>query len=363
MTLKWNLVTKHLTPHDQWRNKMQQKVAKLERHLEKFPPDAVHLHVGVQRHPRRELFDVELTLKLPAKTLHSAKSAIDPVAALDAAVKALLREVATLKADLRHEAPWRNKQRRARLHAAKPQRTGPAAAPSSKPARPVPSEDDVAAALSAENGALRELLRRRLNRDEMAGEIPPGAIDPDSVVDEVARQALAHPEQRPPRNSFRVWFYRLALLDLRRRYRLLRNSARSSVSLDGATWAQADDESVHGFEMEQPLKIVAEQLDLPQRLVPPALADEHGLSPEEELEHKDFIEYLQRVAAGWPKVERDVFELHFLEGFAADEVSMIENLTPEETAGTIGVVQHRIRQLMTAAAGISAEREMALATG
>ena len=95
----------------------------------------------------------------------------------------------------------------------------------------------------------------------------------------------------------------------------------------------------------------------------PVLADQYGLSPEEELEHKDFIEYLQRIAAGWPKVERDVFELHFLEGFAADEVAMIENLTPEETAGTIGVVQLRVRQLMRAAAGLSVERSRVAVVG
>jgi DNA-directed RNA polymerase specialized sigma24 family protein len=62
-------------------------------------------------------------------------------------------------------------------------------------------------------------------------------------------------------------------------------------------------------------------------------------------------------------VERDVFELHFLEGFGADEVATIENLTPEVTAGTIGVVQQRVRQLMKSAAGFSVERSRVAAVG
>ena len=41
MTLKWNLVARHLKPHAQWRRKMQQKISKLEQHLVRFRPDAV----------------------------------------------------------------------------------------------------------------------------------------------------------------------------------------------------------------------------------------------------------------------------------------------------------------------------------
>lgn len=365
MTLKWNLVAKHLKPHDQWQQKMRQKIAKLEQHLVKFPPDAVHLHVQVERVPKRGEFTVALTLTLPSNTLRSAKTATDPVAALDAAVKALLRELAALKADLRHETSWQRPPRRAEAPAVKPARVAVAPAMKPAPARASAAslEEEVSAALTRENGALLELVRRRLNRDELAGEISRGAIDAASVVDEVAHHALAHPGTRPARHGLRVWFYRLALWDLRRRYRLLRAAERDSVSLDGTKWEPADEETVHGFEVEQPVKMLAEQLEPAAMVSSPVLADQYGLSPEQELEHKDFIEYLQRIAAGWPKVERDVFELHFLEGFAADEVAMIENLTPEETAGTIGVVQLRVRQLMRAAAGLSVERSRVAVVG
>jgi DNA-directed RNA polymerase specialized sigma24 family protein len=206
-------------------------------------------------------------------------------------------------------------------------------------------------------------VRRRLTRDELAGEISPGAIDAASVVDEVAGHALAHPGTRPAHHGFRVWFCRLALWDLRRRYRILREAQRDSVSLDGTKWDAADEEAVHGIETEQPVKMISDQLEPPQLAGKPVMADQYGLSPEEELEHKDFIEYLQRISAGWPKVERDVFELHFLEGFGAEEVAVIENLTPEATAGTIGVVQQRIRQLMKAAVGFSAEQSRVAAAG
>jgi ribosome-associated translation inhibitor RaiA len=112
MTLKWNLVTKGMRPHTQLQSKLEQKIAKLETHLEHFPSDAVHLQVHLERHPKREWFDTALTLHLPSNTLESKKSGPDPLPVLDRAIKALLRELAVLKSALRHESDWGRVARR-----------------------------------------------------------------------------------------------------------------------------------------------------------------------------------------------------------------------------------------------------------
>jgi ribosome-associated translation inhibitor RaiA len=95
-----------MRPHGQLRSKLQEKVKKLEMHLEHFPSDAVQLQVSLERHAKRLLFEVALTLWLPSNVLHAAKSGPDPVPAFDQAVKALLREVAVLKSALRRESRW-----------------------------------------------------------------------------------------------------------------------------------------------------------------------------------------------------------------------------------------------------------------
>ena len=107
MTLKWKLVTKGMRPHGQLNAKLQQKVDKLETHLEHFPEDAVHLQVSLSRMPKKGLFEASLTLHLPSDTLRAQKVAEDPVPAFDQAVKTLLRELAMHKAALRHESNWR----------------------------------------------------------------------------------------------------------------------------------------------------------------------------------------------------------------------------------------------------------------
>jgi len=106
MTLKWNLATKGLRPHVQLRNKLQQKISKLENHLEHFPPDAVYLQVHLERHPKKLWFGSKLTLHLPSNVLHAEKFGPDPIPAFDQAIKAILRELAVLKSALRHENEW-----------------------------------------------------------------------------------------------------------------------------------------------------------------------------------------------------------------------------------------------------------------
>ncbi|HOX57974.1 MAG TPA: HPF/RaiA family ribosome-associated protein [Candidatus Paceibacterota bacterium] len=112
MTLKWNVVAKHMRPHAQLQSKLEQKIAKLEAHLTHFPADAVHLQVVLERHAKRDWFEVALTLRVPSNVLQSNKSGADPVTVLDLAVKALLRELAGLKSELRREPDWRRVARR-----------------------------------------------------------------------------------------------------------------------------------------------------------------------------------------------------------------------------------------------------------
>lgn len=107
MTLKWNLSVKGMRPHGQLRQKLHQKILKLEKHLAHFPQDAVFLQVNLHRHPKKITFGAGLTLRLPSNILRALKFGEDPIPAFDQAVKALLRELAALKSDLRHESAWK----------------------------------------------------------------------------------------------------------------------------------------------------------------------------------------------------------------------------------------------------------------
>ncbi|SRR5438105_6648653 len=93
-----------------------------------------------------------------------------------------------------------------------------------------------------------------------------------------------------------------------------------------------------------------------EKLEPPVvetkdlLPDPRALPPDEEVARRDFIDYLQNASTSWPKVERDIFALHFLDGFDVDEVAMIEGLKPSEVERHIQTLQSRVREMIESAA-------------
>src|ERR1700730_3438080 len=118
-TLPWNLVAKGLHGHELLRKKLAEKIKKLETRMKHYPAGTIHLQIVLERHPRKPLFAARLTLRVPSNILRSEKSASDVIKAFDDAVKALLRELASLTADLRGEIFWKRRERRKQLHALK----------------------------------------------------------------------------------------------------------------------------------------------------------------------------------------------------------------------------------------------------
>ena len=93
-SFSWNLVMKNFRAHEQLQERLRQTLSKLQRHLEHFPSDALHLQVVLEKHPRKPQFTAGLVLRVPSNILRSEEEAPDPVPALNGAVKTLLRQLA-----------------------------------------------------------------------------------------------------------------------------------------------------------------------------------------------------------------------------------------------------------------------------
>ena len=337
MKLSWNVVSKKIHPHEQLRARLRSKVHKLERELQSFPSSAVHLKVSLSRHPHNGQFTVALLLKIPRKVLRSKKSGVDPIKALDLSVRALEREVARLKVGPQRGAPGLRASVDSVFAGREPWAEAVEPSLDAQLQRVTPMCEVV-----AENYApLLFYLRREIWRAEEEGWAPRDAIDAEAVADEVACQAFAQRDARPPEQSHRVWLYGLARRELQRRLQEFRDQTRICVSLESepaAADADADNEPL--VMAEGPLHGDAIEL---RDLTP----DTHVLSPDAEAADHDLAEYLRGLAQRWPHDERAVFELHFLEGFEADEVAMLEKLEMPRVQGLIQGVQQRLRQALT----------------
>jgi ribosomal subunit interface protein len=349
MTLSWNVVAKKIHPHEQLQAKLREKVSKLERYLQHFPPDAVHLQVALDRQPKNGRFTVGLTLRVPSNILRSEKTAADPIPALDQAIRALLRELSSLKSTLRHEADWKRRGRNDQAHQAKPLQFAPTPLPAGQ--GPQSLGEVVRDMVQQHYASLLFHIRSRIDAAVSEGALPQHAIDAEAVADEVVRQAESRPQSKPAEQTYRVWLFSLARRELDRRLRDFRDQAVSTISLNAEETSRFTEIDSGGAgdlngRFAQPFE--PEELETGD-LTP----DGHSVSPDAAAVESDLVAYLRGAAQKWPAEERDVFQLHFLEGFEPDEVAMLEKLSTAEVKLRVAEIQLRLRDLVAEAARIN----------
>jgi RNA polymerase sigma factor (sigma-70 family) len=179
-------------------------------------------------------------------------------------------------------------------------------------------------------------VRRQVAHDEATGDVPPGAIDPPAVVDEVARRALTFPQSKPDRLGYLLWLYALARQELQRRRKALRLQARQIVPLDPVRLLEDEAETSPDTGAAAPESDLASDKDF----VRPA----NTLAPDEAAARKELLEQMQQAARAWPKLERDFFELYFIEGFEPHDIAMILRVSASKAEETLASVQAKLRE-------------------
>lgn len=336
--ITWNLVTKNTALDEEFHRKLHQKVRKLDAHLIRFPHDALHLHVAIEKHPKKPLHTVSLTLRLPSHILHSEKSASEAIPAFDLAVKALLRELKTFKAHLRREHKWRTETFEETMP--KPPRSL-AEAPLEEGAGPQSMEDVVRDLFQDQYSRLVDYVARQLRNHVRKQHLVPGEIDPHAIVDEAARQALSQPRNKPEKLSYQLWFYTLIRHELQQRVQAAEGRHQHEVPLNEE-------------EIEEETWI--DQESLTEAGPPPIEANDNGdfvdtrdeqtASPDHWAAREDLIDMIRGRIHDWPEIERDVFELHFLEGFESHEIALIHDTAASRIETITENVQQRLRYLL-----------------
>ena len=329
MRIPWNIVTKNLSPDTRLplEEKLQQMIAKFDRHLAHFPPGAVHLQIVLEKHPRKDRYLASLTLRVPSDILHSEEAGRDLVGAFDDAVKSLLRKLKSYKSSLRREKFWKRKERREKLHALKA--TGFAPAPQDKGKGPQTHKEVVRELFQRHEKEFLRHVRRHIFQDELAGELPKEAVNPRDVLNEVARRAEAKADKGPKRGSWLTWFYRLIHQELKRQRRLWKHKKRGDSSA-GKT------------------KTSREETKVTARQVPAADVIRDEVPPVEIAARKDVVAQLEQDMRNWPRPEREVFELYYVEGLDPEEIMMVTDQPLKTVRENLESIQSRLRDEIVA---------------
>ena len=330
MRIPWNIVTKNLSPDDAripLEKKLQQKIAKFERDLAHFPPDAVHLQIVLEKHPRKDRYLASLTLRVPSDILHSEEAGRDLIGAFDDSVKSLLRKLKSYKSNLHGEKVWKRKERREKLHMLKA--CGFAFEPQDEGEGPQTHKDVVRELFQQHYKEFLRHARRHILQDELAGDLPKDTINARDVLNEVARRAEAKADKGPKRGSWLTWFYRLIHQELKRQRRLWKHKKRGDSSA-GKT------------------KTSREETKVTARQVPAADVIRDEVPPVEIAARKDVVAQLEQDMRNWPRPEREVFELYYVEGLDPEEIAMVTSQPLKTVRENLESIQHRLRDEMLA---------------
>ncbi|HTR66328.1 MAG TPA: hypothetical protein VMH85_11175 [Terriglobales bacterium] len=305
-------------------------IEKLQRRLQVFRPELIHLKGSVEENSPREGFVVGLNLRLPTGQMAAQKAGPTATNAIKGAFDELLQQFTKHKQQLRSS----QKSRRRKIVSAKlrPRVAFEDTLAAVQP--PAVSSDDVRSYVNAHLGRLQRFIEREIYFRETADQLGPGAVTCEEVMDEAVARALDD-GKKPERISLEPWIYRLAL-------RAMDDLSSSdggegdNVRLEESTRKQnvrASDEPE--LQFHQPDETFTEES---------IIADRRVATPEELAYSDEMISLIQFALRGVHSPDREAFLLHAIEGFTVEEITAITDRGAEDVRSSIASAQEHLRR-------------------
>src|SRR6202050_5368277 len=322
---------------------IQHQNERLQKRLQLFRPELIHLKGVVEEISAREGTSVSLNLRLPSGQMAVQTSAPTATAAVKSAFEDLLQQVNKHKEILRASHKW---QRGKRGDSARPgavvrevpfEQTLAAVFP------PTISADDVRSYVNVNLSRLERFVEREIYFREASGFIAPDSISKEEVIDETIAAALDDDvdgipgdiKEKPERLALEPWLYRLAMRALDELSRPdgtngaavhLEDSARKQnvkASDEAELQFHQPDESITGVTI---------------------IADSRIATPEQIVGSDEMMRLIASALRGLNPSHREAFILHAIEGFGVDEISAITGVPPETVSISISAARDHLRK-------------------
>jgi DNA-directed RNA polymerase specialized sigma24 family protein/ribosome-associated translation inhibitor RaiA len=293
---------------------------KLQKRLQIFRPELVHLHAIIGPAPVPEGTAVSLNLRLPSGQMAVQENGPTPVAAIKAAFQELLKQITKHK-DLLRSDNFRGARKLKRNGDAQKFEGSVAAVHPVKA-----SGEDIHSYVNANLERLERFVGRELQYRENTGQIRPGLVRREEVVDEVIARALGEEEEKPELLSLERWLYRLAIQGIQR-LSTQNDDALDSVRLEQSTRRQnvrASDEAV--LQYHQPDETMNGEA---------TIADTRIATPEQIAYTDEMVRMVEDALLKAPKEDREAFVLFAIEGFSLGEIAAVTDRTPAQSEQSV----------------------------
>ncbi len=311
---------------------ISQHIAKLQKRLQVFRPELVHLHANIEENSAREGTVVSLNLRLPSGQMAAQESGPSATTALKSAFDALRQQLTKHKDLLRSQHKWVHRRRVGRT---RPQLQVPFETTLAAVQTPTVSEADISSYVNANLPRLLRFVERELRYRENSGQIEPDQIVPEEVVGEALTMALGDGIERPERLALEPWLYRLSMRAIDELVARLSEEV-TEVSLD----SPARRPNVRGSDEPQ-LQFHQPDESMTGETV---IADRRIATPEQSVASEELITLVESALLSAPRDDREAFLLFGVDGFTPEEIAAISDRPVEQVRTSITAAREHLRK-------------------
>jgi DNA-directed RNA polymerase specialized sigma24 family protein/ribosome-associated translation inhibitor RaiA len=318
--------------HPSVENEIDSQLEKLQRRVQVFRPDLVHLKCVVDHGAGIEGIVVTLNLRLPTGQMAARGTNAKAIGAVKSAFDELCHQFNRHKEILRDF-------RRNRREKGSNGRQIPFEHTLAVRHMPEVSAEDISLYINTSLPRLRQFVERELVFREGEGQLGDNPIAAEEVLDEAVLAALSDGHQRPEKLAIEPWLYGLAL--------------RAIDSLTANAGAiEVDDHLVHlERSARTPNVLYAEsqmQFHQPDELLQEedVVADRRAVTPEESCSSREWLALTESAMRNLPKPEREAFLLVSVEGFTVDEAASITGRNCEDIRKSAAEARGRLKKLV-----------------
>jgi len=339
MAIAWNIVNHTGEAFEFVSDKVRQKIRKLENFLRRFPQDSVHLQIILDEVAKRKAYTVSFNLRIPSNVLCVSKESKSLVQALDEASRTLLQRLEKDKSRRRRE------HLRKRCRKSEQLVTEFAEVPLAVGAKPQTQADLISEILEENYERLLRFVKRQINEYIVAGTVPEDAIDPRDIVDQLAQEALSNPDSKPKDMDFPTWCASLAFRHTRKAVRQYLTDSSLSVPIDLDVEPDIDERPLDDLEAEEfALNILHDVIEPEEATLADYIEDTRIKPSDVTSAERDMVATLRDNARSWPKIDREIFEMHFLEGLNAADIAVALQCDRKDVVRSLDRIQNTLRR-------------------
>jgi DNA-directed RNA polymerase specialized sigma24 family protein/ribosome-associated translation inhibitor RaiA len=313
---------------------IQHHIEKLQKRLQVFRPELIHLKGALEELSAREGVCASLNLRLPSGQLATQSTAPTAMAAAKGAFEDLLLQVSKHKELLRASHKWQRGRRGGNTRASAFVSEVPFEQTVAAVFPATISAEDVRSYVNANLPRLERFVEREIYFRETQELIVPGSLSKEEVIDETIAAAMGEDQEKPERLALEPWLYRLAL-------RALDDLSRTDES---------DGNAVHLEESARRPNVQRDESQLqfhqPDESISEAsvIADTRATTPEQIVASDELLRLIASSLRDLGAGPREAFILHAIEGFSIDEVMGITGLPAERVLAFVSSARDHLRK-------------------